>query len=469
MEFTETKAEGLKREYKIAVPAADIEADLAGRLKELARTVRLPGFRPGKVPVSLLRKKYGPTVMGEVLERAVNDSSAQIMSEQEIKPAVKPKIEVTNFEEGADLEFTMAVELLPVVEDLDFSKIKLERMAVEVDEAEIDKTLERMAGAYKASEPVAAKRKAKPGDILIIDFVGRVEGEEFAGGKAEDYSLELGSGSFIPGFEDQLVGAKAGDKVDVKITFPDDYGAAELAGKESLYEVSVKELHQSRPADIDDALAEKVGAKNLDELKKNIRQEHEREFKELSRLRLKRALLDHLADAYDFGIPEGLLESEFDAIWSHYEERREAGEEEAEKGKSDDELKSEFRAIAERRVRLGIVLLTGGPGQQHPGQPGGNQPGHTGRRQSGAGTGGHGLLPGQRPGPGCGDRAPIFEDKVVDFIIEMASVSDKKVLLDDLLKEPDEKPAKKTGQEKGGREKSGEGRQEEILRRDWNR
>ena len=456
MEFTETKAEGLKREFKIAVPAAEIEADLAGRLKELARTVRMPGFRPGKVPVSLLRKKYGSSVMGEVLERAVNDSSSRIMSEKEIRPAVKPKIEVTNFEEGADLEFTMAVELLPEVENLDFSKIKLERLAVEVDEGEIDKTLERMAGAYKASEPVAAKRKAKLGDIIIIDFVGRVEGEEFAGGKAEDYSLELGSGSFIPGFEDQLVGANAGDKVEVKITFPDDYGAAELAGKESVFEVSVKELHEARPADIDDALAEKMGAKNLEELKKNIRQEHEREFKELSRLRLKRALLDHLADAYDFGIPEGLLESEFDAIWSSYEERLESGEEKAEKGKSDEELKSEFHAIAERRVRLGIVLAQ--VGQDNNIQVSQEEINRAIRATANPGQQ-QAVMDYYRDNAQALDaiRAPIFEDKVVDFIIEMASVSDKKVSLDDLLKEPDEKPAKKPSRKKAAGKKAGKG------------
>lgn len=456
MEFTETKAEGLKREFKIAVPAAEIEADLAGRLKELARTVRMPGFRPGKVPVSLLRKKYGPSVMGEVLEQAVNDSSAKIMSEKELKPAVKPKIEVINFEEGADLEFTMALELLPEVENLNFSKIKLERLVAVVDEGEIDKTLERMAGAYKTSEPVAAKRKAKLGDILIIDFVGRVDGEEFAGGKADGYSLELGSGSFIPEFEDQLVGAKAGDKMDIKVTFPDDYGASELAGNESVFEVSVKELHEARPAAIDDALAEKMGAKNLAELKKNIRQEHEREFKELSRLRLKRTLLDHLADTYEFGIPEGLLESEFSAIWTRYEERRESGEEEAEKGKGDDELKSEFRAIAERRVRLGIVLAQ--VGQDNNIQVSQEEINRAIRASAKPGQE-QAVMDYYRDNAQALDaiKAPIFEDKVVDFIIEMASVSDKEVSLEELLKEPDEEPAKKPARKKAAGKKAGKG------------
>ena len=456
MEFTETKAEGLKREFKIAVPAADIEADIAGRLKELARTVRMPGFRPGKVPVSLLRKKYGTSVMGEVLERAVNDSSAKIMSEQEIKPAVKPKIEVTSFEEGADLEFTMAVELMPEVENLDFSKIKLKRLVIEVDEGEIDKTLERMAEANKTTELVTAKRKAKSGDILIIDFTGRVDGEEFTGGKAEDYSLELGSGSFIPGFEDQLIGVKAGDKMDVKVTFPDEYGASELAGNEAVFEVSVKELREGRPAPIDDALAEKMGAKNLSELKKGIRQEHEREFKELSRLRLKRALLDHLADAYEFSIPEGLQESEFDAIWTRYQERREAGEEESEKGKSDEEIKSEFRAISERRVRLGIVLAQ--VGHDNNIQVGQEEINRAIRANADPGKE-QAVMDYYRDNPQALDavRAPIFEDKVVDFIIEMASVTDKKVALDELMKEPDEEPAKKPAGKKAAGKKAGKG------------
>ena len=452
MEFTETKTEGLKREFKIAVPAADIEADISGRLQELARTVTLPGFRPGKVPVSLLRKKYGPSVMGEVLERMVNQSSSEVMSEQELRPAVKPKIEVTSFEEGADLEFTMAVELMPEVSDLDFSKIKLTRLVVEVDEGEIDKTLERMAEAHKVSEPVAAKRKAKSGDVLIIDFVGRVNGEEFAGGKAEDYSLELGSGSFIPGFEDQLIGAKAGEKVDVKVTFPEDYGASELAGNEAVFEVGVKELNEARPAPIDDALAEKVGTKNLGDLKKSIRQEHEREFKELSRLRLKRSLLDHLAGAYEFDIPDGLLESEFDAIWTQYQERREAGQEEPEKGKSDDDLKSEFRTISERRVRLGIVLAQ--VGQDNNIQVSQEE---TNRAiQASANPGQEkAIMDYYRDNAQALDavRAPIFEDKVVDFIIEMTSVSDKKVTLDELLKEPEEKPVKKPAKKKPAKKK----------------
>lgn len=456
MEFTETKTDGLKREFKIAVPAADIEADISGRLQELARTVTLPGFRPGKVPVTLLRKKYGPSVMGEVLERMVNKSSSKIMSEQDLRPAVKPKIEVTSFEEGADLEFTMAVELMPEVDDLDFSKIKLTRLVVAVDDGEIDKTLERVAEVHKTSEPVAAKRKSKSGDILIIDFVGRVNGEEFSGGKAEDYSLELGSGSFIPGFEDQLIGAKAGSKLDVKVTFPEDYGASELAGNEAVFEVTVKELQKARPAPIDDALAEKLGTKDLGDLKKNIRQEHEREFKELSRLRLKRSLLDQLADTYEFDIPEGLLENEFDAIWTQYQERREAGEEKTEKGKSDDDLKAEFRAISERRVRLGIVLAQ--VGQDNNIQVSQEE---TNRAiQASANPGQEkAIMDYYRDNAQALDaiRAPIFEDKVVDFIIEMATVTDKKVSLDELLKEPDEKPAKKPARKKAAGKKAGKG------------
>ncbi len=227
MDVTETKAEGLKREFKIAVPAAEIEKQLASRLKELANTLTIPGFRPGKAPVSLLRKKYGPSVMGEVLEQTVNNSSKQIMSERSLRPAMQPKVEIISFEEGADLEYTMAVEVLPDIEPVDFSTIRLERLVAKADEAEVEKALKRLADVHKSSEPVSGGRKSANGDIVVVDFTGTVDGKEFPGGKANGYSLELGSGSFVPGFEEQLVGVAAGDHVVVKVTFPEHYAAAE--------------------------------------------------------------------------------------------------------------------------------------------------------------------------------------------------------------------------------------------------
>ena len=442
MDVTETKAEGLKREFKIAVPAAEIEEHLAKRLKELANTVTIPGFRPGKAPVSLLRKKYGPSVMGEVLEQTVNNSSMQIMSERSLRPAMQPKVEITSFEEGTDLEYTMAVEVLPDIEPVDFSAIRLERLVAKADEAEVEKALERLADAHKSSEPVSGGRKSATGDIVIIDFTGTVEGKEFPGGKADGYSLELGSESFVPGFEEQLVGVTAGDHVVVKVTFPEHYAAAELAGKEAVFDVEVKELRHTAPAPIDDELARKVGHENLAALKRSIGEEQEGQIKNLSRLRLKRALLDGLAETHDFKVPEGLLEREFDLIWKQFEAQRAAdpdAEDEDDAGKTEDAHKADFRAIAERRVRLGLVLSdVGRTNNIHLSQEEINRAlmvevrGNPGREQA--------VIDHFRNTPGAmeGITAPLYEDKVVDFMLEMATITEKEASLEDLMRDPED-------------------------------
>ena len=444
MDVKETKTEGLLHEFVIAVAAAEIEENVNSRLAELSKTAKVPGFRPGKVPVALLRKQYGPSIMGEVLERTVNETSQKALQERDLRPAMQPKIEITKFEDGSDLEYSMSVEIMPAIEVMDFAKIKLERLSVKADDKEIDTTLERIAGAHKSSEPVKAKRKTKSGDVLIIDFVGRVDGEEFAGGKADAYSLELGSGSFIPGFEDQLIGVNVGDHVVVKVSFPADYGAEDLAGKDAEFDVDVKELHQSTPATIDDELAKKVGVDDLKTLKGNIREEHEREFKDMSRQRLKRELLDVLSENHSFEVPNGLVENEFEGIWSQFEEQRKQAQEQGQgiddvDDKPDDELKGEYKEIAERRVRLGLLLAEIGQAnnlqvnqedvnrammaeaRRYPGQE-------------------QDVLDYFRNNPEAMQSlsAPIMEEKVVDFILEIAKVSDKDATVDELLKLPDE-------------------------------
>jgi len=445
MQVTETKSEGLKREFKVAVPATEIEKNVSSRLKELAKTANLPGFRPGKAPVAILKKKYGPSVMGEVLERTVNESSMKVMADNELKPAMMPKIEVTAFEDGSDLEYNMAVEVLPEIVLGDMSKLKLDRMVVEADVKEVKSTLERLAHSHKTSEPISGNRKTENGDEVLIDFVGRVGGEEFAGGKADDYALELGSGSFIPGFEEQLVGVAAGDKILVKVAFPESYGAEELAGKDAEFDVTVKEIRQTIPATIDDELAKKVGMESLEKLEQNIRDEHEREFKEIARQRLKRDLLDVLADEYDFEVPDGLAEREFEGVWQQFEEHRKTHPHDEDEGKSDDELKEEYRAISERRVRLGLLLAEIGSqnnltvsqeevykaimahARNYPGQE-------------------QAVMEHFHGSPEAMEqvKGPILEDKVVDFICELAKLTDKKVTPEELLKAPEEtKPAKK--------------------------
>ena len=455
MQVTETKSEGLNRQFKVALPAKEIEEKISHRLQELAKTVRLPGFRPGKVPVSVLRNKYGPSVMGEVLERAVNDSSRQALAEKGLRPAMQPEIEITSFEDGQDLEYTIAVEVLPEITPVDFTKIKLERLVPNTNEAEIDSILENLAKSNGSSAPVEDDRKSLTGDVLMIDFLGRVDGIEFAGGKADGYELTLGSGTFIPGFEEQLLGAKAGDKIEVKVKFPDNYGAADLSGKDAMFDVTVNELKETVPAAIDDELAKKLGMANLDALRASIKEEQEREFNTISRMTLKRELLNELADAHDFEVPAKLLDREFETIWAQFEEQRnnpEARADPADEGKSDDQHKKEFREIAERRIRLGLLLSEIGRANNiEISQEDINRQLMTeARRQPGREKE---VMDYYRKTPEAMEqlRGPVYEEKVVDFILEKTKTTDRKATMDDLIKametddgtKPGDKPAPK--------------------------
>ena len=446
MQVTETKSEGLSREFKVALPANEIEEKISHRLKELARTAQMPGFRPGKVPVSVLRKKYGPSVLGEVLERAVNDSSQQALAEKGLRPAMQPQIEITSFEDGGDLEYTIGVELLPEIKPVDFSKIKLERLIPKIDDAAMEKTLADIAAAQGDSAAIKDDRETKTGDVLVIDFLGQVGGEEFAGGKAEGYELTLGSGTFIPGFEEQLIGVKVGDKIEVKVKFPDSYGAAELSGKDAVFDVTVNELKETVPSAIDDELAKKVGMENLEALKKSIREEQESKFNEMSRMILKRALLDELSAAHDFEIPEKLLDREFDTIWKQFEEQRKKDKDagQGSEEKTDDEHKKDFREIAERRVRLGLLLSeVGRANNVKISQEDGNSQlmaearRHPGREKE--------VMEHYKNNPEAMEElsAPLYEEKVVNFILEQASITEKTATKDGLIKTMEDEAAGK--------------------------
>ena len=453
MQVEEIKIEGLRREFKVAVDATEIEDKINYRLEEYAKTVKMPGFRPGKVPVSLLRKRYGDSLRGEVLEQAVNDSSAQTITERGLRPAGQPKIEVKSFDEGGDLVYTMEFDVIPDIEPCDFSKISLERLVVGVDEKEIDEAIERLAGMHKSSEPISSDRKSKSGDIVVINFLGKVDGEAFPGGTADDYQLELGSGSFIPGFEDQVIGAKAGDHIEVKVSFPEEYGAAELAGKDAVFDVDVTEIRETTPAVIDDELAKKFGKETLKELRDAVNEERQREFQQVARMRLKRALLDELAATHDFEIPESLATEEFDSIWQQYEQQRDAGElDEEDAAKSEDDHKSDFRDISERRVRLGLLLSeVGRLNDIQIAQDEINQrlfqeaQRYQGQEQQ--------VLEFYRNNPQAMQSltAPLYEDKVIDFVLELAKVEDRTVSMEELLAEPEDtgkKPAKKKAAKK---------------------
>ena len=475
MQITETKSEGLSREYIINLPANEIEEKIAHKLREIQRTASLPGFRPGKVPVPVLRKRFGQAVLGEVLERAVGDSSEQALSEKGVRPAMQPEIEITSFEDGSDLEYKMSVETLPDIKLTDLAKIKLERLVPEADPKDIDDALENIAMAHKTSEPIKRKRKSKAGDIVVIDFVGLVDGEEFPGGKAEDYQLELGSNSFIPGFEDQLIGINVDNQTDVNVTFPDGYGATELAGKNAVFKVKVKEIREATPALIDDELAKKTGMENLDKLKESIAEEQAREYNSVARMRVKRLLLDQLFEAHEFEVPGKMVDQEFDAIWNQYEDQKKAQAENPDNAadtaneKSEDEQRDEFREIAGRRVRLGLLLAE--IGRQNEIQIGQEEVNraimeearkYQGQEQK--------VLEFYKENPQALENvtAPLFEEKVVDFILELAKVTDKKVSVKDFMatlekdnkeEEKSPRPAKKatakkpTGKEKDAKKK----------------
>jgi len=438
MQVTETRKENLSREYKVVLNADEIEQKIEDRLREIGKSVKRNGFRPGKVPMPILKREYGAAIRGEILERAVQDGTSQAIAEKGIRPAMQPKIEITAYDEGADLEFTVAVEVMPDIGEIDYSSLALEKLVPDLTESEIDSAVERIAENQRETEPVTEARPAASGDTVMIDFVGRIDGEAFQGGTGSDYALELGSGTFIPGFEDQLVGASAGETRDVTVDFPEDYGAEALAGKQAVFEVEVKELRAPKPVEVNDALAEQLGFESLDALKEAVRGQMERDYGRVSRSRLKRALLDALAEQHQFEAPPGMVDAEFDSIWAQLEEEMKQHPDEKPE-KSEDEMREEYRAIALRRVRLGLLLSE--IGQK-------NEITVTNEDVNRA------VMEEARARPGQERqvvefyqkneqalnslRAPIFEDKVVDFILEMAKPSERKVSVEELLREPEE-------------------------------
>ncbi|MGV0758004.1 trigger factor [Tistrella mobilis] len=439
MQITETNAEGLKREYKVVVPAASIDEKIDARIAQIAATIKMPGFRPGKIPAKVVKQRYGSSVMGEVLEEAVNETSRNVLDQNNLRPATQPKIEITAFDEGQDLEYSMIVEIMPEFELGDFSDVELVREAAEVDEKEVDEALERIAAANREFETVE-DRAAENGDQVVIDFKGFVDGEAFQGGEAEGYALALGSGTFIPGFEDQLLGAKAGEERKVEVSFPEDYGAEHLAGKAAVFETTVKEVQAPKTAGIDDALAEKLGLDNLDALKAAIRDDFRGRYDQISRQKLKRALLDALAGRYEFEVPAGMLEAEFEGIWKQLtDEMARTGQTFESMEKTEDEVREEYRAIALRRVRLGLVLAE--VGRVNDVQVADEEVNRALIEQAR-------RFPGQEarvieyyqknPDALRALRAPIFEDKVVDHILAQAKVEEKVVSAEDLMKDPDE-------------------------------
>ncbi|HVR65290.1 MAG TPA: trigger factor [Verrucomicrobiae bacterium] len=437
MQITETSNDGLKREFKVVIPEGDVQKRVDSRLQQLGGGLKLPGFRPGKVPMPVLKQRFGKNVMGEVLEQAISDSSQKLLSDRGLRPAGQPRIEILSGAEKGDLEFSMAVELIPDIKVMDFKTVKLDRLTVDIPDAEVEQAIERAAQRYRKTQPLAAARPAQKDDVAVIDFVGKVDGAEFAGGSANDYHLQIGSGSFIPGFEEQLIGASAGDSKTVTVTFPAEYPRAEVAGKDATFEVTVKELRELAPLIVDDELAKEMGTKDLAELRENMNKGLAAEYSSLSRTRTKRQLLDILAEKHTFDSPAGLVETEFTAIWNQIEADKQLGRLDPDDvNKSEEELKKEYRDIAIRRVKLGLLLSE--VGRINDVQVSNDEMGRAIMNEAR-------RFPGQErkvidyyqktPQAMIQLRAPIYEDKVVDFILDQAEVTERKVSVEEFTKE----------------------------------
>ena len=437
MQITEKSSEGLKRELSVIVGAQEIEGKITDRLTEVGKQVRLPGFRPGKVPMNLLRKRFGESVRGEVLEATVQESTQKAIEEKELKPAVQPKVDLVTFEEGADLEFSIEVELLPEIVMGDLSSFKIEKLVAEAGDAQIDESLSKMAESNKKSTPLADKRAAELSDVVVIDFEGSVDGEKFEGGTAEDFKLELGAGQFIPGFEDQVVGMETDGEKDVEVSFPDDYHSSDLAGKAAVFKVKLKIIEVLETPEINEEFAKVLGFDDTDSLRKSVKGQIEQDYVYLSRMKVKRELLDHLSEAHSFEVPSSMLDAEFETIWKQVEQAKETDRlDPDDQGKSDDQLRTDYRAIAERRVRLGLLLsdvgtknnLTVAPEElsQAIGREASRYPGQE-----------QAVVSYYQNNPQAIEqvRAPLFEDKVIDFLLELSQVIEKTVTPEELIEE----------------------------------
>lgn len=450
MQVIETLAQGLKRELKVVIPAKDMEARMNERLAEVKDRVRINGFRPGKVPFAHLKKVYGKSIMADLVNEIVREKPTEILSGRGEKSATQPEIAMTEDESEADkilnaqadLEFTVAYEIIPAIELKDVSGIKVTREVVEIAEDEVNEQILRIAESARTYE--SKKGKAANGDRVTIDYLGKVDGEAFDGGKDEDAELVLGSNRFIPGFEEQLVGVKAGDEKTITVTFPADYPAANLAGKEATFDITVKDVASAQDIEINDELATKLGLESADKLKEIVRGQIESQYGSLTRQKVKRQILDQLDELYQFDTPERLVEAEFENIWRQINtDLQQAGKTFADEETTEEEARAEYRKLAERRVRLGLVL-------SEIGEKAGVQVSDDELQRS--------LFeqlrqfPGQEkqildyfkntPGAAASLRAPLFEEKVVDHLLSEISVTDKTVSKEELTADDEETEGK---------------------------
>ncbi|RIA46093.1 trigger factor [Hephaestia caeni] len=435
MQTVETLNEGLKRAYTLTITAKDIDKRVDAEVKRVAPQVRMPGFRPGKVPTNLIRRMHGEALMQDALNSSIQEGVQKVIADHKLRPAMQPSVELGDgYEAGKDAEIKIALEVLPDVPAPAIDGITLERLTVPVDDAAVDAQLEKFASQQKRWDDAAKTHKAKTGDLVVMDFVGKVDGTPFDGGTGEDMSVEIGSGRLIPGFEDQIVGVKAGDEKTIEVTFPEDYNAEHLQGKPATFDLKIKTVRTAKDAVIDEELATSLGLESLDQLKGLLKGQIEQEHNNLTRTHMKRKLLDQLAAGHDFPVPPSMVEAEFQQIWAQLE--HEASHEEDPKAAlaEMEAERDEYHAIAERRVRLGLLLSEIGQAngvevtQQEMSRlimQAAQQYGPEDRER-------FIQYVQQEPMAAAQLRAPLYEDKVVDFLFEKADVTDRDVTREEI-------------------------------------
>ena len=446
MQVVEKSNEGLSRVIAVTIPAAELNEKLEARIKEMAPQMKLKGFRPGKVPASHVKKTFGRDFMGEIINASLNETSQGALEELNIRPAAPAEMKLTSDMDKViagqeDLAYEMSLEVMPEFTPVDPKTLKLTRPTYEASDEDLDEALKELASQAKSYEDKKGKTvKAADGDQLTIDFLGKIDGEAFDGGAATDADLVIGSGRFIPGFEEQLKGAKVGEEKTIEVTFPEEYQAKHLAGKAATFDVTVKAIKAEVESKIDDEFAKRIGLESLDQLKELLKSNLNQQYAGATRFKLKRALLDVLDEGHDFPLPPKMVDAEFEGIWAQVSADKDAGQlPEDDAKKSEDELKAEYKKIAERRVRLGLVLAEIGRA---------NNVGVSDQELSNAIMAEARNYPGQErmvldfyrqnPNAAAQLRAPIYEEKVVDLIVSVAEVKDEAISKEELLKEEDE-------------------------------
>jgi len=445
MQVTETLSEGLKRAFTVVVPAADIESRRASRLTDLSKTIQLPGFRPGKVPLPIVRQRYGKAVTAEVLEQSVNDATRQVLEERGLRPALQPKVDLANPEietgPARDLEFKVELEVLPEITLPDFSGITLTRLKAEISPETVEQNLRQMAERNRELLDIPAEelgdRGAAKGEVLTVDYLGKIDDQPFPGGEGKDVDVEVGGDGFIAGFSEQIEGMKPGETRTIHVTFPEQYFNKDLAGKAASFEITAKRLRRPKVPELDDEFAQKLAFDNIGELRDFMQRRVQQEYDAMSRMRLKRELLDVLAEQATFAAPEGIVDREFEGIWQRLQADRDRGQlDEDDRNKDEDTLRTDYRAIADRRVRLGLLMAEIGRVNNIVVSP---DELTRALRAEASRYAGHEAemmeLFRKYPQMTEGARGQVLEEKVVDYVLELAQVTEETVPLEKLTEE----------------------------------